>query len=185
MTDGIKINMVGIPEFSARLRAFSIDMQKKVIRSGAMAAAAVFRNAARNNTPVSKLSKRGGSTPGTLKKSIFAGRSKTRSKPGTETYTVGARGGAGKTTRKNAVTAYYWRWVEAGHLVRGAGKKLKGGDKSRALQRERLKTAGAKFVPPNAFLRRAFQSKQSEAINAFNKRIEARIQKAQKDLNVR
>ena len=184
MTDGIKVNIVGLPEFSTRLRALSLDMQKKVVRSGDLAAAVVFRNAAKANAPISRISKRGSSRPGTLKKWIFAGRSKTRSKPGLETYTVGARSG-GKTTRKNVITAFYWRWVEQGHLVRGAGQKLKGGDKSRALQRERLRTSGAKFVPPNAFLRRAFQSKQSEAIAAFNKRIEARIQKAQKELNVR
>lgn len=180
MTDGVKMNVVGIPEFSARLRALSMDMQQKVVRSGAMAAAVVFRNQARANAPTGRNTR--GHSPGNLKKSVVAGRAKTRSKPGEEVYTVVVRAGKKKG---NKSTAYYWRWVEAGHLVRTAGQKLKGGDKRRALERQRLKSAGAKFVPPSAFIQRAFQSKQSEAIAAFNKRIEARIQKAQKELNVR
>lgn len=184
MKEGITVNVVGIPQFAARLRALSDDMQKKVIRSAEMAAAVIFRNSARINAPTSATSKNRGASPGLLKKSIYAGRSKTRSKPGLETYTVGARKGK-KTTRKNVVGAFYWRWVEGGHLVRGAGKRLKGGDRTRALQRERLKAAGAKFIPPVYFIRRAFQSNQSAALAAFNKRIEARIKKAQKDFNVR
>lgn len=183
MADGIKIELRGIPEFSARLRALSGDMQKRVVRSGAMAAAAIFRNEAKENAPRSKLNRRlAGHEPGTLKKAIFAGRSKSRSKPGTETYTVGARG---RNKGKTAKGAYYWRWIEAGHLARGAGQKLKGGDNRRALERRRLRAAGAKFVPPVAYLRRAFQTKGDQALRAFNKRIEARLIKAQKDLNER
>lgn len=183
MTDRLNAKIYGIPEFSARLRALSADMQRKVVRAGALAAATDFRNAAKANAPQSRVSRGRGHTPGQLKRAIVAGRAKNRSKPGIEAYTVVVR--AGKARRKNQSSAFYWRWVEAGHLVRGPGKKLQGGDKSRALQRQRLQASGAKYVPPNAFLLRAFRARQGQAVAAFNKRIEVRIQKATRDLNVR
>ncbi|WP_395406304.1 HK97-gp10 family putative phage morphogenesis protein [Pseudoduganella sp. UC29_106] len=184
MTDSITVKMTGIPEFSARLRALGIDMERKIVRAGALAAGIVFRNAARENAPSLKPNtRRKDRTPGALKKSIYATRSKSKSKPGLETIVVAARAGS-KTSKKGVATAFYWRWVEDGHVARGPGGKLKGGNRSRALQRSRLK-AGGKFVPGVAFLRRAFQGKQDQAVAAFNKRIEARIAKAQKALNER
>lgn len=183
MNDGVTAKVVGLPEFSSRLRALGSDAQK-IVRAGALAAGVVFRNDARQNAPSLKLgSKRKDRVPGALRKSIYATRSKSKSKPGMEVIVVAARAGS-KTTKKGVATAFYWRWVEDGHVARGPGGKLKGGNRLRAIQRSRLKSAG-KFVPGVAYLRRAFQGKQDQAITAFNKRIEARIAKAQKALNER
>jgi HK97 gp10 family phage protein len=185
MNDSMMLRMNGLPAFSARLRALGADMERKVVRAGALAAGVVFRNAARQNAPSLKLgNKRKDRVPGALKRSIYATRSKSKSRPGLEAIVVAARAGT-KTGKKGVATAFYWRWVEAGHLARGPGGKLKGGNRSRELQRARLKQSGGKFVPGVAFLGRAFSGRQEQAVAAFNKRIEARIAKAQKALNER
>lgn len=183
MPDSVTAKMVGLPEFSARLRALGSDMQRKIVRAGALAAGIVFRNAAREFAPVLRKARKD-RVSGALKKSIYATRSKNKSRPGMEAIVVAGRTG-NKGAKKPTASAFYWRFVEEGHLARGPGGKLKGGNRSRELQRSRLKAGGAKFVPPVAYLRRAFQTKQDQAIAAFNKRIEARIAKAQKELNER
>lgn len=184
MSDFMTAKMTGLPEFSARLRGLGADMERKVVRAGALAAGVIFRNAARNNAPSLKLgSKRKDRTPGALKKSIYATRSKSKSRPGLESIVVAARSGS-KTNKKGVATAFYWRWVEDGHVARGPGGKLKGGNRSREVQRARLKQAG-KFVPGVGFFKRAFADRQDQAVTAFNKRVEARIAKAQKALNER
>lgn len=186
MADGVDIKWIGLPEFGGRLRALGGDMDRKVVRAGAMAGGGVFRKAAKANAPVLKkrdTRKVGARVPGQLAKAIFAARSRTRSKPGVEVITVAARtGGKGAKAGKGA---FYWRFVEGGHLARGPGQKIKGGTRRKALERSRLKAGGATFVPPVYFIKRAFDSNQGNAVKAFNSRIEARLKKAQRDLNVR
>jgi HK97 gp10 family phage protein len=186
MADGVEVKITGLPAFSVRLKELSADMQRKVIRAGSMAAANIFRKAAVANAPSLKkpdTRKKNPRVPGTLKKAIFAGRSKKRSTPGKEMIVVGVRSG-GKAAKTNR-DAFYWRFVEDGHLVRHSGQKIKGGKKRAGLERTRLKAANATFVPAVKFMARAFKDNQDAAIAAFNKRLEARIQKAQRDLNVR
>lgn len=186
MADGVEIRITGLPAFSARLKELSNDMQRKVVRAGATASAQVFRKAAVALAPVLKkpdTRKVNPRVPGALKRAIYAARSRTKSKPSAEVIVVGVRAGSKET--KSAKTAFYWRFVESGHLVRGKGQKIKGGTKRAGLERRRLKAAGAKFIPGVQFLARAFKEKQEEAVKAFNLRIEARLVKARKALNVR
>ncbi|HEY1182233.1 MAG TPA: HK97-gp10 family putative phage morphogenesis protein [Rhodocyclaceae bacterium] len=183
MANSVEVRIHGLPEFKSRLRFLGYDMERKVMRSAGMAAASVFKRAAAANAPVGKVNSKT-RTPGRLKKNVFAGRSKNRSKPGMELIVVGVRNGKRFQKGKENRDAYYWRWVEAGHVATGPGKRLKGGERSRALQRDRLRTAG-RTVPGVWFMRRAFDANQDKAVKAFNKRIEARIAKAQKDLNTK
>lgn len=185
MANGIDAKLVGLPVFSARLRALGRD-QKKIVRAGALAAGTVFKKAAQANAPVLKkpdTRKRNPRVPGTLRKSIYAGRSRSRSKPGVEVVVVAAR--AGGKAAKSGKAAFYWRFVEEGHLARGPGKKIRGGTRRAQLERSRAKASGAKFVPGVEYLKRAFNSKQDAAIRAFNTRIEARIKRANRELNGR
>lgn len=186
MADDINIRITGLPEFSRRLRALSLDMQRKVTRAGAMAAGNIFRKAAVANAPMRQEpygNTKAPRVPGTLKKAIYAARSRVRSKPGKELIVVGVR--SGKQASARGKGAFYWRFVENGHLVRGPGQKIKGGTNRATLERNRLKAGGAKFVPPVFFMKRAFADNQDAAITAFNERIEKRIQKANKELNER
>jgi hypothetical protein len=100
-----------------------------------------------------------------------------------ELIVVGVRNGKRYQKGKENRDAYYWRWVEAGHVARGPGSRLKGGDRSRALQRKRIKESGGRVVQGVWFMRRAFLANQHQALKAFNARIAARIAKAQKELN--
>lgn len=184
MADDLEIRIVGLPEFKERLRFLGYDMERRVIRSAGMAAANVFKRAAQANAPVGKVHSKT-RTPGRMKKNVFAGRSKNRSKPGTEIIVVGVRNGKRFQKGKENRDAYYWRWVEAGHVARGPGTRLKGGDRSRALQRKRIKESGGRVVQGVWFMRRAYDANQAKALKAFNARIEARIAKAQKELNNR
>lgn len=182
MADGVSVNVIGLPAFQERLRALSVDMQRRVVRSGALAGGGVFRKAAIPNAPVlKKPDKR--RIAGALRAGIYAGRSRSKSKPGIEVVVVGVRSG-GKTA-KSSRDPYYWRWVEAGHLVRGPSQKIKGGKRRAALERSRIKASGGKFVPGVFFLRDAFRGNQTTAVRAFTSRIEARIQKANRELNTK
>lgn len=186
MADGVDVRITGLPEFKSRLRALSNDVQRKVTRAGAVAAGNVFRKAAVANAPVLQKAdtrKNNPRVPGTLKKAIYAARSRNRSKAGMELIVVGVR--AGRQAAASGKSAFYWRFVEGGHLVRGPGQKIKGGRNRAGLERARLKASGAKFVPPVYFLRRAFADNQDAAVTAFNARMEKRIEKATRELNER
>lgn len=186
MDDGVEIRITGLPAFNQRLKELSADMQKKVVRAGATAAGQVFRKGAVALAPSLKNAfarKQNQRIPGALKRAINASRSRKFSKPGTEVIVVGVRSGGKKSNA--AKSAFYWRFVEAGHLTRGPGQKIKGGTKRAGLERKRLKASGARFVPGVHFMADAFKGNQDAAIKAFNLRIEARIQKAQRSLNVR
>jgi HK97 gp10 family phage protein len=186
MADDVNIRITGLPEFISRLRALSLDMQRKVTRAGAMAAGNVFRKAAVANAPILQkpdTRKNNPRVPGTLQKAVYAARSRIKSKPGKELIVVGVR--SDKASAARGKGAFYWRFVENGHLVRGPGQKIKGGTNRATLERNRLKAGGAKFVPPVFFMKRAFSDNQDAAIKAFNERIEKRIQKANKELNER
>jgi HK97 gp10 family phage protein len=183
MADGVALKVTGLPEFKSRLKALGADMEKKIIRSANAAAATVFKKAAIANAPVLKkpdTRKKKPRIAGVLKKSIYAVRSKGKSQPGKEVYVIAAKGGK---EAKAGRDAFYWRWVEGGHLARGPGQKIKGGKKRATLERARLTAGGAKSVPGVFFLRRAFNDNQDRAVKAFNSRIETRIQKANVELN--
>lgn len=175
MPDGIALRF-NLPAFKAQLKALGVDLERKIVRSGVAAAAMVFRKQVIALAPVLKAPKKG-RVPGLLKKAVYTKRSRD-SKNGLEHYFVGIRQGKAAQKRKGgSLDAFYWRWVEQGHLARGPGSGLKGGKRSRSLQRARLTASGAGSIPAYPFLRPAFNRGQREALDAFNARIQARIDK--------
>lgn len=175
MADGVEVR-TNLPDFKKQLEAFGLDMQRKVFRSGVAAAATVFRKIVVQLAPVLRTphSKR---TRGLLKKAIYVKRARD-SKNGLEHYFVGVRQGKRAQQRKGGnVDAFYWRVVETGHLVRRRGQRLRGGRRSVALQRARLNASGAPRVRPYPYLAPAFQRGKDQALQAFNTRVQARINK--------
>lgn len=150
-----------IKPFSAELKALGSDLQRKVVRAGVAAAAQVFKKRAKAGAPM---------LTGRLKRAIFAARSRYRA-PGMEHYYVAVSSGKGQD---KSTDAFYWRWVEKGHLATGT-RKLKGGTRRRALQRSRW---AGKVVPAQPFMAPAFSGGQREALAAFEKRMTDRILKA-------
>lgn len=151
-------------------------MQTKVVRQAVGAGAAVFRKEAERQAPIAARPHRDAKgvvlQPGNLRRSVYAFRM--RSTAGNVAYRISVRKGRRAKTTKNGglLDAYYWPWVHEGHLVRGPGQKIRGGVRRARLERNRLKSGGAKMVPPNRFLTRAWQQKQAEAITATYARME-------------
>jgi HK97 gp10 family phage protein len=180
MADGIRARINGIPAFSSRLRELSSDMQRKVVRSGAQAAGNVFKKGAQANAPeLKKIDRR--RKIGALKRGIYAGRSRSKSRPGIEVVVVGVR--AGKKALKSG-DPFYWRWQEEGWVPRGPGDRIQGGAQRKALERRRAK-AGGRFIPGKHFFQRSFTANGQKALAAFNSRLSQRIAKASRDLNGR
>lgn len=175
MADGVTVK-TNLPDFKRQIQAFGFDMQRRVFRSGVAAAAGVFKKLTVQLAPVlrTRHSKR---VPGLLKRAIYTKRARD-SRNGLVHYFVGVRQGKQAQRRKGgSLDAFYWRPLELGHLVRARGQKLRGGARSRSLQRSRLNAAGAQRVPPHPFLAPAFQRGKDQALQAFTVRVQARIDK--------
>lgn len=174
---------MNLPDFNAKLKALGYDLERRTVRAGVTAALQIFKRAVIAAAPVGRpsrhVSKRRPHISGTLKRSIYIKRSSRSSKPGLE-YGI-LRPHAGQKAAQALQDAYYWRWVEAGHLIRHAGAGLRGGNRSKALQRKRLRAAGAPSVAGVWFIRDSYTAAEAPAIAAFSGRIEARIKKANRD----
>lgn len=167
-----------LPDFKAQMKRFGVDFERRTVRSATLASANVFKKLAIAEAPILK-NPDARRVAGTLKKSIYVVRSK-RSTRGAERYTVGFRKGrkAGKTGRD----AFYGRFLELGWVPRGPGKKLRGGVRSRALQRSRNLAGGAGKITQYKFITPAFNRGKSAALATFTKRISLRIAKESKKL---
>lgn len=169
--DYIALKFPNLPDFNKALSELSSDLQTKIVRAGANAAGQVFKKGVIQQAPVHQGAYRNRKklkTPGNLRRNIYVARSRSGSSLGKEVFSVRAREGKKSKTGD----AFYWRFVEAGHRKRGA--KLTGGRHSRALQRKRHR-ASAGVVPGVFFFRYAFNALKDAALAAFNARIQARI----------
>jgi HK97 gp10 family phage protein len=172
MADGIEFRF-NLPDFNRQLKALSQDMEQKVIRAATAAAARTFYKRALQFVPILKTPRKDRS-PGILKRALYVFRSRDRS-GGREHYVVGVRG---RAKSRGTVDAFYWRWVEQGHLARGKGTGLRGGKRSKNLQRQRLAISGAKRVQAHPYLKPAFETGKDEALKVFYSTIEKRLAKA-------
>lgn len=167
-----------IPDFKKQLAAFGFDMEKKIFRAGVNAAGQIFKKRAIELAPVSNL-RRKRHIAGTLKRNIILFRPKKQT-PGTERQSVGVRSGI--KPKKGAAQAhyflpFYWRWVEEGHRIVKRGSRITGGRRTKALKRARFDASGGGRTKAVWYLKRAFQSVGGAALDAFNKRVQARIDK--------
>lgn len=161
-----------LPEYSAKLRAFGKDFERRTVRSATAKAAGVFKRLAIAKAPVKT---------GRLKRAMYVKRSK-RSTSGAEHYFISFRQGKRFQALKRKggsinLDAYYGRFLEGGWMPRGPGAKLRGGRRSVALQRSRNRAAGAAEITAYRFLRPAFASGRTEALRVFYARIQSAIDK--------
>lgn len=164
-----------IPDFRQQLKAIGSDFERKTIRSATGAAATVFKRLAVARAPVLKTeNRRRGRIAGTLKRSIISGRSRRESKNGVEVYRVTVPAQDKRNTRFVRLDAFYWRFLEGGWMPRGPGRSLKGGNRSRDLQRRRAIAGGSSKVQYQ-FFAPAFSAGQGQALAVFNARIEKKI----------
>ena len=171
-----------LPEFKAKLKTISKDFEKKAVRSANRAAAAVFQKIAKAEAPIRNPRQRkyvSGALipPGVLKASI--GVVTKKAKPGTVLNMVIPRSGRRTRKGKSSVAsrdAYYWAWVEQGHVIAPGRKRIAGGTRRRALERTRLKAAG-RMTKANPYLRRAFTKGQGRAVDAFYAQLDKAFKK--------
>ena len=71
--------------------------------------------------------------------------------------------------------AYYWRWLESGFYPRRPGQALRGGKRTKALQRACAARGEQKIVKP--FIAPAFRKSENAALRVFNQRLEQEFAK--------
>lgn len=170
---------VNLPDFRRQLAEVEKRTRLRVTRNAVRAAASVFRRFARDRAPVLKATGKFNRhrVPGALKRNIDIRQVRSRER-GVVGLNVGVR--VGKSTKGRGVP-FYWRWLEGGWIPRGRGQGIKGGDRSKALQRRRLIAGGAKRRQ-FPFLAPAFAAGQGAAVQAFNDRMEREFAPAMRDI---
>jgi HK97 gp10 family phage protein len=150
----ISMKVEGLRELNKALQELPLQVRGRPLRSATQKAAAVIRNEARARVPVDT---------GLLKREIITSRSRRQSGEGRETYSIMVK----QLTKKYADTkanrrnkrvnkkykveglAYYWRFIEFGTSKMAA----------------------------RPFLRKAFETKQREAVEVLRKALGDAIQK--------
>lgn len=151
-----------LPEFQGKLDALGQKIRTRLVRAALASAGRVFKNSVKAAAPIGKARK--GHSPGTLKRSVYVGRSKLTA----QGATIFVSAYTGKKHQKHNRDAYYAMWVERGHVI--TRKALRGGEKSRAAQRGTLLGQGKK-VDGKWYLKTGFRVSQNAAIDAFYDRI--------------
>ena len=167
----IKI-ITNLPDFISQLSKFSDDLRRKVFRAGTSAAAAIFVKAARAKAPILKrfdTRKKNPRIVGNLRKNIYQYRSR-ETTPGKWVFKVSFRKGKKAAIQKR--DAFYGKFLEAGWLPRGPGKRIRGGSRTKNLIRSR---ATENKITKYRFLMPAFAAQKLNALNAFTARVQKRI----------
>lgn len=172
MSETVKVT--GLQELNRKLARLADDVQRKYLRGAVGAGARIFRDAAKRNAPVGT---------GKLQRSIISKWIPEASSLHRQLFLVTVKRGKHfrgkvKTDKKGreritkSYDAYYWTWIEFGHTTRLSGQK-----RTRAQIRKSLDVykATGRFVPPRPFLRPAFESNKSAAIEAVRVELAKRI----------
>lgn len=157
---------VDLPDFRRQLAEVEKRMRMKITRAALRAAGNVFARVARQKAPrLDQATKQ--RIPGALRRAIYVGRGRTGRDR--ERFFVSVRGGK-RYAAKGRGDPFYWKFLEAGWIPRGPGGKLKGGNRSKKLQRSRARAAGAREVR-YPFFKPAFDEAGRQALAAFNERM--------------
>lgn len=170
-----EIKVTGLQELNRNLARLAADVQRKYLRGAVAAGARIIRDAAMRNVPVRS---------GTLRRALYSKWIQEASGNNRQTFLVSVRRGKnfqaktrtskrGRVTKTKNADAYYWTWIEFGHIAAGP-KRIAGGASRRESARQKLKAAG-RFVPPRPFLRPAFESNKLAAIEAVRVELAKRI----------
>lgn len=192
-----------LTDFRRELNSISEEMRTKIVRAANATAGRIFKDAIFRYAPWDT---------GTLKAAIFYRRLNRDSNALVQRAEVGIRHLKGRRERvadgvvkittwkgntarfggKNAgkfsgkfLDAYYARWVEEGHILRGLnfGEKLKGGNAFKALTRKRIRAAGGRTIGPQWFVRNSARAAQPGALEAFYKVVDNRLKKVWENPN--
>lgn len=181
MAEAVQIAVLGVGDLEKALNDLASDMRKKVVLAALRDAARPVLQAAKQLAPELK-EPDPRRVKGTLKRNIRTITSK-KYKGQNGLLGVYISVSASRKDRKNApVTGdpYYWRWVEGGHKIVSRSRRVgtKGGKARNAVTLRARRRAVAGEVKPSPFLAPAFATKGDAALKVFERRIVARIAKA-------
>ena len=183
MPDAVTLK-INLPDFLKQMRGFSERTQKQHARAAASAGAKVFIRLAKQNARVSSKANRD-RVPGALRRNIIQIKSRFHA-PNEIVYNVGVRTKRFVQRRMKSKVKqllwerkgdpFYWYFLEGGWIPRGPGKKLRGGERARSLQRQRLLASGARKVRYE-FLAPAFRGGKELSVRAAIAEMDKRIAK--------
>lgn len=158
-----------LPDFKRQLDRVSAELQQKSVRRSASAMARLVRGAVKREAGLPKSPKSTTPRTGNLEAAIYALRNRRTSTRGAERWLVGVRQGKKIiTNRRTGKTralpdAFYARFLEFGWIPRGRGNSIRGGNRRKRLERERLKDNKVSYP----FFAKAYQAVQSRALDTF------------------
>lgn len=181
MTDTATLTMPNLADFLRELQQLPRVIRERAVKGAVATAASVVRKDAIMRAPLWLGSDKelmgmvgqrahkmqvGHPPPGTLKKAIYQTRMVNECTDTLEVWKVDVAKGkkalkGGGTT--NARDAYYAAWIEYGHFTRTP----KGPGKRKARQLAGIAAGTVRWVPPQPFMRPAFETKKTEALNAM------------------
>jgi len=173
MPKTVEVKVAGFAELQKAMRALSLDVRNQHLSAAIGAGATVIRKEAVQLAP---------KDTGTLRRAIYRVRD-AKAPDGESRWIVGVRRGKkyqsrtltskrGKQFTTKNRDAYYWAWIEFGHIARGPGQRIKGGTRTKQSKRDQLRTQGH-FVPARPFMRPAFERRKEDAVEAIKKRLGA------------
>lgn len=136
MADLVTVDVKGLAELQENIKKLGAELATKGIKQSVAAGAKVIKTQTILNAPVDT---------GTLKRAILVKGVKEKQTPTFFQYIVGVRRGRNKKTKEDA---FYWWFVENGHIDRSG-----------------------KHIPAKPFLRPAFETKKYEAITAIKENL--------------
>ena len=179
MTDQVALVTPDLQAFLTELQALPVLVQKRIALGAVATACSVIRKASIALAPMylpSTIMQKNHPPPGTLKRAIYQARMTDRCTPTKEVWMVGIRSGkamrnagsknsaAGPTQGTNK-DAYYAAWVEFGHFTRMPNGP-KATKKARQLAARALGIT--RYVPPQPFMRPAFEQSKGSAAQAMS-----------------
>lgn len=121
-----RIKIVGLEEYAARLQSLPPAISGKLLGRVSAAGSSYLRSLLRKKAPVASKphNRRKGQTvaPGTLQRAVYSLRVREQSNRDQQVYIVSVRKGRREQAKNR--DAFYWTWVEFGHVPvrRGSGK---------------------------------------------------------------
>lgn len=170
MSDGATLEL-DISGLLRDLQEVPAVMQRRIIKGAVATGCSVVRKAQISLAPeYSGEVSQGHPPPGTLKKAIYQTRLPEKCTDTFEVWKTDVRRGRasrkGKGGKDVAVPdAYYASWVEFGHFTRGPG--ISAAQHRSARNAGTALLTGARWIPPNSYMRAGFETSQQAALNAM------------------
>jgi HK97 gp10 family phage protein len=166
MVDTVTMRVDGAQELARALKAFGPKIAQNGLRAAVNAGATVVRKEVEARAPIGE--------SGTLKRAIFQKALRDLSGRDRAVFVVGLkRGKKYRNVKRGKKTvnqdAYYWTWVEFGHMV------VPRGGRGSIRSRRRVASSVGRRVQPRPFMRPAFEQSKYAALEAIKQKLRDRI----------